>query len=84
MVDMEDFREKSIKAKETGDYSYLGTVPHDPRFPNVNQSKCNNMYGEDYKPCNYFKFAFKELCPVFLVEKWTDEVEEGTFPYKLD
>ncbi|VDN36234.1 unnamed protein product [Dibothriocephalus latus] len=44
---------------------------------------CKNMYGEDYKPCNYFKLAYKELCPVFLVEKWTDEVEEGTFPYKL-
>ncbi|VDM03348.1 unnamed protein product [Schistocephalus solidus] len=82
-------------SKETGDYSYLQTVPHDPRFPNINQTKnclqnfidfhrCNNMYGEDYKPCNYFKFAYKELCPGFLVEKWSDEVDEGTFPYKLD
>ncbi|KAM3173708.1 hypothetical protein ACTXT7_012027 [Hymenolepis weldensis] len=44
MADMEDYREKSRKAKETGDYSYVRTVPHDPRFPNVNQTrKCLDL-----------------------------------------
>ncbi|KAJ6219386.1 hypothetical protein RDWZM_005198 [Blomia tropicalis] len=50
------------------------TVPYDPRFPNTNQTKncyqnyldffrCQKVKGEDYEPCNWYKFAYKELCP---------------------
>lgn len=39
MVDIEEFRNQARKAKETGDYSFVKSIPHDPRFPNINQTK---------------------------------------------
>lgn len=39
MDDIDDFRRQAREAKETGDYSFLKTVPHDPRFPNINQTR---------------------------------------------
>ncbi|VDK43677.1 unnamed protein product [Taenia asiatica] len=95
MVDIEDYRRQAREAKETGDYSFLKTIPHDPRFPNINQTRnclqnfidfhrCTRIYGEGYKPCNYFKFAYKDLCPSFMVEAWDEQVENDTFPYKIE
>ncbi|VDM20039.1 unnamed protein product [Hydatigera taeniaeformis] len=100
MVDIDDYRKKAREAKETGDYSFIRTVPHDPRFPNINQTsvyfyrnclqnfidfhRCKRIYGEDYKPCNYFEFAYRDLCPSFMIEAWTEQVESDTFPYKIE
>merc|ERR1712227_109741 len=69
-------------------------VQVDPRFPNTNQAKncwqnfvdyhrCIKIKGEDYEPCNYFRNAYGTLCPGTWVEKWTAEVEEGTFAGKI-
>jgi len=69
-------------------------VQFDPRFPNTNQTKncwqnfvdyhrCIKIKGEDYEPCIYFKNAYGTLCPGTWVDKWTAEVEEGTFAGKI-
>ena len=66
------------------------TVSLDSRFPNQNQTRyCYQMYldyhrcvkkrGEKYEPCNYFQHAYKTICPQFWVEKWDEQVENGTF-----
>ncbi|VDD75124.1 unnamed protein product [Mesocestoides corti] len=99
MVDIDEFREQARKAKETGDYSFVKSAPYDPRFPNINQTsllarnclqnyidfhRCTRIYGDSYKPCNYFKFVYKDLCPAFMIEAWDEQVEAGTFPYKME
>merc|ERR1712018_1097684 len=72
----------------------LKSVPYDPRFPNQNQTKncwqnyvdfyrCQNLKGEDYKPCQFFFKNFMTLCPLNWIEKWNDQRENGTFPAKL-
>ena len=71
------------------------TPPYDPRFPNTNQTRncwqnfvdfhrCKNRYGEEYQPCKYFEFAYHHLCPNEWHQKWTEEVEAGTFRGKLE
>ena len=53
----------------------LETAKFDARFPNTNQTRncwqnyldfhrCVKAKGEDYDPCQYFKRAYKSLCPV--------------------
>ncbi|VDQ13518.1 unnamed protein product, partial [Trichobilharzia regenti] len=77
-----------------GDFSWLKYLPRDPRFPNTNQTptcrqnyvdfhRCKKVYGEDYKPCNYFLHAAKLACPSTWVEKWDREVENNMLPYKI-
>uniref|UniRef100_A0A4D5R9K0 Cytochrome c oxidase subunit n=1 Tax=Scolopendra viridis TaxID=118503 RepID=A0A4D5R9K0_SCOVI len=72
----------------------LETAPFDPRFPNQNQTKycfqsfldyhrCRKIKGEEYKPCEYFKRCYTSLCPFAWVEKWQDQLENGTFPAKI-
>lgn len=50
------------------------TAPYDVRFPHQNQTKhcwqnfidhqkCIRAKGEDYKPCDYFKWVYKIMCP---------------------
>merc|ERR1712059_100113 len=82
--------ETNAKAK-----AILKTAPFDPRFPNMNQTRncwqnyvdfyrCQNLKGEDYEPCIFFKKNFKILCPNSWIERWDDKREAGTFPTKLD
>ena len=67
------------------------TPPFDPRFPNQNQAKncfvnyvdyqrCIKLKGADYKECDYFKQASKVLCPAAWLEKYEEQVENGSFP----
>lgn len=69
-------------------------APFDPRFPNQNQSRhcyqsfldfhrCEKIRGNTYEPCQYFKTVFEIMCPIAWVEKWTDEIKEGTFAGKI-
>ncbi|KAM3957736.1 cytochrome c oxidase subunit 6B1-like [Aphomia sociella] len=72
----------------------IKTAPFDPRFPNQNQTRhcyqsyldfhrCQKVRGEKYEPCNYFKRAFKSLCPNEWVDKWDTQRSEGTFPGRI-
>jgi cytochrome c oxidase subunit 6b len=74
---------------------YLWTPKFDPRFPNQNQTKrcfvnfvdyqrCLRLKGDDCKDCDYFKYASKVLCPTQWVEKWNEQLENGSFPVKFD
>jgi len=70
------------------------TIPFDPRFPNMNQTRncwqnyvdfhrCQNLKGEEYEPCQFFFKNFKTICPTAWVEKWDDQREKGAFPANL-
>ena len=72
----------------------LRTAPFDARFPNQNQTKscwqnfidyqkCVKAKGDEYEPWNFFFKNFKSLCPVSWIEKWNEQIEEGTFPGKI-
>ncbi|KAJ2724231.1 Cytochrome c oxidase subunit 6B [Coemansia sp. Benny D115] len=73
----------------------IETPQFDARFPNVNQtkrcwqnyydySKCVAAKGEDFAPCKQFFKTYKSLCPNEWIEKWDDQKENGTLPFKLD
>ncbi|BEJ16226.1 hypothetical protein CspHIS471_0508310 [Cutaneotrichosporon sp. HIS471] len=73
----------------------LQTAGFDARFPNVNQTKhwyqnfvdyhkCVNAKGEEFAPCQQFKRAYQSLCPNEWTSKWTEQVENGTFPASLE
>ncbi|XP_012150649.1 uncharacterized protein LOC100875499 isoform X2 [Megachile rotundata] len=67
------------------------TAPYDPRFPNQNQTKycytsyldfhrCKKRHSEEYEACQYFKKVYSTMCPNAWIEKWNEQVENGTFP----
>merc|ERR1712183_442252 len=79
---------QSIKMADLKDWK---TAPFDARFPNQNQTKscfanfldyqkCVKVKGEEFVPCQYFYKTYKSLCPIAWVDKWNDQIEEGTFP----
>ncbi|CAK9833965.1 Cytochrome c oxidase subunit 6b-3 [Anthophora retusa] len=66
------------------------TAPYDPRFPNQNQTRycftsyvdfqrCKKHHGEDYEACKYFKKVYNAMCPNSWIEKWNEQIENGTF-----
>ncbi|XP_067911782.1 cytochrome c oxidase subunit 6B1 [Heterodontus francisci] len=73
------------------------TAPFDARFPNQNQTRnCFQNYldfqrctkvltakGADTTPCEWFRRVYKSLCPISWINKWNDQLEEGTFPGKI-
>ncbi|GAB6021428.1 Cytochrome c oxidase subunit 6B1 [Chamberlinius hualienensis] len=70
------------------------TAPFDPRFPNQNQTRycwqsyvdyhrCQKVKGKDYEPCKYFKKVYHSMCPNAWVEKWDDQLANGTFPGRI-
>ncbi|KAF5299854.1 hypothetical protein FQA39_LY11391 [Lamprigera yunnana] len=72
----------------------LQTAPFDPRFPNTNQTRycytsfldyhrCQKAKGTDYAPCDYFKKVYTSMCPNEWVDKWNNQLEEGTFNGKI-
>ncbi|OAD56039.1 Cytochrome c oxidase subunit 6B2 [Eufriesea mexicana] len=67
------------------------TAPYDPRFPNQNQTRycyvsfvdfqrCKKQHGEEHDACQYFKKVYTAICPIVWVERWTEQIAEGTFP----
>ncbi|KAJ3414451.1 Cytochrome c oxidase subunit 6B [Chytridiales sp. JEL 0842] len=46
----------------------------------VDYFKCVANKGEDFQPCQQFKFAYTSLCPTKWVEKWDEQREENVFP----
>lgn len=69
-------------------------APFDPRFPNTNQTKyctqsfidfyrCQKLRGENYEPCYYFQKVFQNICPNSWVERWQDQMANGTFPVQI-
>ncbi|XP_056652550.1 uncharacterized protein LOC100012097 isoform X3 [Monodelphis domestica] len=73
------------------------TPPFDPRFPNQNQTRncyqnfldfhrCTKILkrpGKDSSPCDYCRKVYHSLCPLSWVQRWTDQIREGTFPGKI-
>ncbi|CAI2347502.1 unnamed protein product [Caenorhabditis sp. 36 PRJEB53466] len=73
----------------------LWAAPYDARFPQVRKQRqcfayyvdfhrCNELMGQDYKPCKFFQNVYKDFCPGFWVEKWDELLSEGRFPAKFD
>ncbi|XP_059109155.1 uncharacterized protein LOC131902141 isoform X2 [Peromyscus eremicus] len=73
------------------------TPPFDPRFPNQNQTRncyqnfldyhrcVKNMSrrGKNTQPCEYYYRVFHSLCPISWVQRWTEQIKQGTFPGKI-
>ncbi|XP_076763407.1 cytochrome c oxidase subunit 6B [Xylocopa sonorina] len=70
------------------------TAPYDPRFPNQNQTRycftsfvdfqrCKKRHDENYDACQYFKRVYTSMCPNSWVEKWEEQLENGTFQVKI-
>ncbi|XP_043853540.1 cytochrome c oxidase subunit 6B2 [Dromiciops gliroides] len=73
------------------------TPPFDPRFPNQNQTRncyqnfldfhrcTKNMKrrGKDASPCDYYRKVYHSLCPLSWVQRWNEQIQEGTFPGKI-
>ncbi|KAH0507471.1 Protein FAM71E2 [Microtus ochrogaster] len=73
------------------------TPPFDPRFPNQNQTrncyqnfldyhrcvKTMNRRGKNTQPCEYYFRVFHSLCPVSWVQRWNEQIKQGTFPGKI-
>merc|ERR1711872_482102 len=69
-----------------------GIAPQfDARFPNQNQTRhcwqnfvdyhrCRNIKGDDHKPCDYFKWVYRNRCPEDWIEGWNEQIDAGTFP----
>ncbi|XP_069856532.1 cytochrome c oxidase subunit 6B2 isoform X1 [Dipodomys merriami] len=78
-------------------HSEKWTPPFDPRFPNQNQTRncyqnfldyhrcIKNMSrrGKDLRPCEYYLRVYRSLCPSSWVQRWTEQIKEGTFPGKI-
>ncbi|XP_072674839.1 cytochrome c oxidase subunit 6B2 [Canis lupus baileyi] len=73
------------------------TPPFDPRFPNQNQTRnCYQNFldyhrcvkrmsrrGKSAQPCEYYFRVFHSLCPRSWVQRWTEQIQEGTFAGKI-
>ncbi|CAH7406848.1 cytochrome c oxidase subunit 6B2 isoform X2 [Phodopus roborovskii] len=73
------------------------TVPFDPRFPNQNQTrncyqnfldyhrciKAMNHRGKSTQPCEYYFRVYRSLCPISWVQRWNEQIKQGTFPGKI-
>ncbi|KAL6084538.1 hypothetical protein STEG23_003015 [Scotinomys teguina] len=73
------------------------TPPFDPRFPNQNQTrncyqnfldyhrcvKTMNRRGKNTQPCEYYFRVFRSLCPINWVQRWNEQIKQGTFPGKI-
>lgn len=42
--------------------------------------RCKKRHGEDYDACQYFKKVYQAMCPNAWIERWDEQVENGTFP----
>ncbi|KAJ3280836.1 Cytochrome c oxidase subunit 6B [Borealophlyctis nickersoniae] len=73
----------------------MTTIGFDARFPNMNQTrncsqnyidyfKCIRAKGEDYAPCEQFRYAYQELCPNSWIDTWDEQREAGTHPALSD
>ncbi|MBZ3871225.1 Protein FAM71E2 [Sciurus carolinensis] len=73
------------------------TPPFDPRFPNQNQTrncyqnfldyhrciKNMNRRGKSTEPCEYYFRVYHSLCPISWVQRWNEQMRQGTFPGKI-
>jgi len=46
----------------------------------VDYQRCIKLKGADYKECDYFKQVSNSLCPNHWLEKFEEQVENGSFP----
>ncbi len=64
------------------------------RFPNQNQTKkcfvnfvdyqrCLKTRGPNDLTCDYFKQTTESLCPQFWLEKYQEQLEQGSFPLEI-
>ncbi|KAM6223552.1 cytochrome c oxidase subunit 6B2 [Rhynchocyon petersi] len=73
------------------------TPPFDPRFPNQNQTrncyqnfldyhrclKNTSRRGKSMKPCEYYYRVYHSLCPISWVQRWNEQIQEGTFAGRI-
>ncbi|XP_016282894.2 uncharacterized protein LOC103099076 isoform X2 [Monodelphis domestica] len=54
------------------------------RVPDFHRStKIMKRRGKDWSPCDYYRKVYHSLCPLSWVQRWTDQIREGTFPGKI-
>ena len=41
----------------------------------VDYYRCRNKYGENYKPCTFFKFGYQDMCFEDDIQRWEEQVE---------
>uniref|UniRef100_A0A8B9XCV9 Cytochrome c oxidase subunit 6B2 n=1 Tax=Bos mutus grunniens TaxID=30521 RepID=A0A8B9XCV9_BOSMU len=72
------------------------TPPFDPRF-NQNQTrncyqnfldyhrciKTMNRRGKSTQPCEYYFRVYHSLCPISWVQRWKEQIKDGTFAGKI-
>ncbi|KAI3847978.1 hypothetical protein MKW92_021302 [Papaver armeniacum] len=72
----------------------LKTAPYDYRFPTTNQTRhcytryieyhrCIRAKGKDAPECEKFARYYRSLCPSEWIERWNEQLENGTFPGPL-
>ncbi|PAA60862.1 hypothetical protein BOX15_Mlig019271g1, partial [Macrostomum lignano] len=72
----------------------LTAPPYDPRFPNMNKTRmcwqnfvdyhrCVNKFGEEHKPCAWFQWVYKKICPNEWHERWQERVDDDAFAGRL-
>ncbi|XP_050294142.1 uncharacterized protein LOC126734517 [Anthonomus grandis grandis] len=70
------------------------TVQQDPRFQNTNMTnwcytsfvdykRCQRLLGESHECCPQFKKIYKAICPNAWVERWEEQIKDGTFAATL-
>ncbi|KAL0272883.1 UNVERIFIED_CONTAM: hypothetical protein PYX00_005704 [Menopon gallinae] len=80
-----------VKKEEVKLGACRNTCPFDPRFPHQNQTRrcvvnfidyqrCVRLLGP-YQGCRIFKACYEALCPSDWISKWSQQLEDGTFPW---
>ncbi|XP_034493981.1 cytochrome c oxidase subunit 6B2 [Ailuropoda melanoleuca] len=69
------------KTLQKGEYLPLRPLP---MFENYHRCvKRMNRRGKGTQPCEYYFRVFHSLCPMSWVQRWTDQIQNGTFAGKI-
>ncbi|XP_013866794.1 cytochrome c oxidase subunit 6B1 isoform X1 [Austrofundulus limnaeus] len=89
--------EAAVTAEMSEKIQNYRTAPFDARFPNTNQTRnCYQNYldfhrcskalsakDQDPAPCEWYRRVYKSICPMDWVQRWDDQLEEGSFAGKI-
>ena len=85
---------KTIQSVGEGVKAPKECLQFDARFPNQHQSRncfqnildyqrCIKIKGEDYEPCRYFRYAYRNICPKDMCEKFEETIDNNVFPGRI-
>ncbi|XP_065177136.1 cytochrome c oxidase subunit 6B1-like [Sycon ciliatum] len=72
----------------------MSPPPFDRRFPQQNVTgqchqnyldflRCSKKLGEGHQSCKWYETEYKFTCPQSWVDSFEDQVQSGTFPFKI-